>query len=180
MSRVGKKPVNIPKQVTASFDGELLTMKGPKGELRRFIHPNIRLDISDSQIVLSIEDDSKESKSLYGLFRSLIANMVIGVSEGFTRNLEIIGVGYRVEISGDKLVFNLGYSKPIDYDVPKGIEAKVDKKNMLTLSSIDKDLLGVTAAKIRSLRPPEPYKGKGIKYLEERIRRKAGKAGVKT
>ena len=180
MSRVGKKPVIIPKGVKASFDGGILTIKGPKGELSRSIHHNVKLDISDSQIILSIEDDSKGSKSLYGLFRSLIANMALGVSEGFKKTLEIIGIGYRVEISGNKLVFNLGYSNPIDYDVPEGIEAKIDKKNMLTLSSIDKELLGVTAAKIRSLRYPEPYKSKGIKYLEERIRRKAGKAGAKT
>jgi large subunit ribosomal protein L6 len=180
MSRVGKKSIIVPKDVEVKFDGEMLSVKGPKGELRRLIHPKVKLNIDDSQILLSIFDNSKESNSLFGLFRSLIANMVLGVTEGFKKTLEIIGVGYRVELSGNKLVFNLGYSNPITYDIPKGIEIQLDQKNKVVLSGIDKELLGITAAKIRSFRTPEPYKGKGVKYLEETIRRKAGKTGVKT
>lgn len=180
MSRVGKKSIIVPKDVEVKFDGEMLSVKGPKGELRRLIHPKVKLNINDSQILLSIFDNSKESNSLFGLFRSLIANMVLGVTEGFKKTLEIIGVGYRVELSGNKLVFNLGYSNPITYDIPKGIEIQLDQKNKVVLSGIDKELLGITAAKIRSFRTPEPYKGKGVKYLEETIRRKAGKTGVKT
>jgi len=180
MSRVGKKPIVVPKDVKIEFDGVKLSVKGPKGELNRTIHPSVKLDIDDASISLSISDTSKESESLYGLFRSLISNMVEGVSEGFKKTLEIIGVGYRVELSGKQLVFNLGYSNPVNFDIPKGIEAQVEKKNILKLIGIDKELLGDTAATIRGLRPPEPYKGKGIKYLEEKIRRKAGKAGAKT
>jgi len=180
MSRVGKKPIIVPEEVEVKLDGEMLSVKGPKGELRRLIHPKVKLNINGSQILLSIFDNSKKSKSLFGLFRSLIANMVLGVTEGFKKSLELIGVGYRVELTGNKLVFNLGYSNPITYDIPKGIEAQLDQKNKVVLSGIDKELLGVTAAKIRSFRPPEPYKGKGVKYLEETVRRKAGKTGVKT
>jgi len=180
MSRVGKKSIIVPKDVEVKFDGEMLSVKGPKGELRRLIHPKVKLNINGSQILLSIFDNSKESKSLFGLFRSLIANMVLGVTEGFKKSLELIGVGYRVELTGNKLVFNLGYSNPITYDIPKGIEIQLDQKNKVVLSGIDKELLGITAAKIRSFRTPEPYKGKGVKYLEETIRRKAGKTGVKT
>lgn len=180
MSRVGKKPIIVPEEVEVKLDGEMLSVKGPKGELRRIIHPKVKLNINGSQILLSIFDNSKESNSLFGLFRSLIANMVLGVTEGFKKPLELIGVGYRVELTGNKLIFNLGYSNPITYDIPKGIAVQLDQKNKVVLSGIDKELLGVTAAKIRSFRPPEPYKGKGVKYLEETVRRKAGKTGVKT
>ena len=179
MSRVGRKPIMVPKEVEVNFDGEVLSVKGPKGELKRFIHPKVKLSINGSQILLSISDNSKESKSLFGLFRSLVANMVLGVTEGFKKTLEIIGVGYRVELSGNQLVFNLGYSHPVKYQIPKGIEGQLDQRNKLVLSGIDKELLGITAAKIRSFRSPEPYKGKGIKYLGERVRRKAGKTGAK-
>jgi len=157
----------------------MLSAKGPKGELRRFIHPKVELNINKPQIAVSISDNSKESKSLFGLFRSLISNMVVGVNEGFKKTLEIVGVGYRVELSGNQLVFNLGYSNPIKYDIPPGIEVQLDQKNKVILSGIDKELLGITAAKIRSFRPPEPYKGKGVKYFEEKVRRKAGKTGAK-
>jgi large subunit ribosomal protein L6 len=180
MSRVGKRPIIIPKGAEVQFDGDLLSVRGPKGELERSIHPRVKVIIDDSQIKLSISDDSKESKSLFGLFRSLIDNMVVGVTEGFQRTIEVSGVGYRVEQSGDKLVLNLGYSTPVSYDIPHGIQVRLDQKNKIVLSGIDKELLGVTAAKIRGFRPPEPYKGKGVKYLEERIRRKAGKTGIKT
>jgi len=179
MSRVGKKPIILPKGVEITFDGTMLLVKGPKGELRRLIHPKVQLDIDGSQILVTNADNSKESRSLYGLFRSLIANMVLGVTEGFKKTLEVIGVGYRVERSGNQLVFNLGYSHPIAYDIPTGIDAQIDQRNKVVLSGIDKELLGSTAAKIRSFRAPEPYKGKGVKYFEEKIRRKAGKTGVK-
>lgn len=179
MSRVGKKPIIVPKEVEVRLDGEILSVKGPKGELRRLIHPKVGLDINSSQITLSISDNTKESRSISGLFRSLIANMVLGVTEGFKKRLELIGVGYKVEHSGNQLVFNLGYSNPIKYDIPKGIDVQLDQKSKLVLSGIDKELLGTVAAKIRSFRPPEPYKGKGVKYLGELVRRKAGKAGVK-
>lgn len=179
MSRVGKKPIIVPKEVEVRLDGEILSVKGPKGELRRLIHPKVGLDINGSQITLSISDNTKESSAISGLFRSLIANMVLGVTEGFKKSLELIGVGYKVERSGNQLVFNLGYSNPIKYDIPKGIDVQLDQKSKLVLSGIDKELLGTVAAKIRSFRPPEPYKGKGVKYLGELVRRKAGKAGVK-
>jgi len=179
MSRIGQKPIIMPKEVEVTFDGRMLYAKGPKGELRRFIHPKVELNIDKSQIAVSISDNSKESKSLFGLFRSLISNMVVGVNEGFKKTLEIVGVGYRVELSGNQLIFNLGYSNPIKYGIPPGIEVQLDQKNKVILSGIDKELLGITAAKIRSFRPPEPYKGKGVKYFEEKVRRKAGKTGVK-
>jgi large subunit ribosomal protein L6 len=179
MSRVGKKPIIVPKEVEVRLDGEILSVKGPKGELSRLIHPKVGLDINGSQITLSISDNTKESSAISGLFRSLIANMVLGVTEGFKKSLELIGVGYKVEHSGNQLVFNLGYSNPIKYDIPKGIDVQLDQKTKIILSGIDKELLGTVAAKIRSFRPPEPYKGKGVKYLGELVRRKAGKAGVK-
>ncbi len=179
MSRIGKKPIVIPEGVDVNFDGKVLKVKGPKGELSRNIRPEVKVDIKDSQILLSIFDDTKESKSLFGLFRSLISNMVTGAKEGFTKTLEIVGVGHRVEISGKQLVFNLGYSSPVKYEIPQGIEARIEQKNRLILNGIDKELLGFTAAKIRGFKPPDHYKGKGIKYLEEVVRRKAGKAGAK-
>lgn len=179
MSRVGRRPIVIPQGVEVHFDGSMLSVKGPKGELRSPIHSKVMLSIDDSQIVVKNTDNSKESRSLYGLFRSLIANMVLGVSEGFQKTLEITGVGYRVERSGNQLVFHLGYSQPISFEIPKGIDAKVDQRNRLVLSAIDKQLLGSTAAKIRSFRAPEPYKGKGIRHFDEKIKRKAGKTGVK-
>ena len=169
----------MPEGVEISFDGELLSVRGPKGVLSQAIDPKVQIEHNDSQILLAISDSSKESRSLFGLFRSLIANMVIGVTEGFKKTLEIIGVGYRVEIAGNQLVFNLGYSHPISYDIPKGIEAQIEQRNRVVLSGIDKQLVGITAAKLRSFRPPEPYKGKGIQYVGEKIRRKAGKTGAK-
>jgi large subunit ribosomal protein L6 len=180
MSRIGKKPITVPKEVEIQYTGDMLYVKGPKGALHRSIDPRVKLRINDSQIALSISDNSKESKSLFGLFRTLIANMVVGVTDGFQKTLEITGVGYRVELSGDQVVFNLGYSSPITFDMPQGIKAQLDQKNKIILSGIDRELLGITAAKIRSFRAPEPYKGKGVRYLHERVRRKAGKTGVKT
>lgn len=178
MSRIGKMPIQIPKDVKVDLKGDLLSVKGPKGELKRTIHPKVNLNMGDDQISVTVNDDSKESKSLHGLSRALIANMVTGVNKGFERMLEIVGVGYRVELSGRIATFHLGYSHPIVFELPDGIDAAVDKSK-ITLTGIDKELLGRTAAKIRSFRKPEPYKGKGIKYAEEVIKRKAGKTGAK-
>lgn len=178
MSRIGKKPIQIPKGVTIDLKDDLLSVKGPKGGLQRKIHPKVSLRIDDDQILVSVEDKGKESTALHGLFGALINNMVTGVSQGFERALEIVGIGYRAEVSGNVATFHLGYSHPIKYELPKGVEAKVERTK-ITLTGIDKEILGMTAAKIRSLRKPEPYKGKGIKYAEEHIRRKAGKTGAK-
>ena len=177
MSRIGKKPISLPKEVKIDLKGDLLTVKGPKGELRREIHPRVNILTENDQIVVSIEDGGKGSKCLHGLFRALIANMVTGVTQGFERALEIVGVGYRAELSGKRATFHLGYAHPVTLDLPEGIDAKVEKTK-ITLSGIDKELLGRTAAKIRSLREPEPYKGKGIRYEGETVRRKAGKTGA--
>ncbi len=178
MSRIGKRPIPIPKDVEVKFDGDLIVVKGPKGELKRRVHPKIRVDSKGSELVVSVVDDTRESRSLHGLFKVLIANMVTGVANGFEKVLEIVGVGYRAEMKGRTAVFSLGYSHPINFELPDGIDAKIEKTRVI-LNGIDKELLGMTAAKIRSLRKPEAYKGKGIKYADEIIRRKAGKAGIK-
>ncbi|MBW2029947.1 MAG: 50S ribosomal protein L6 [Deltaproteobacteria bacterium] len=178
MSRIGKKPIPIPKDVSIDIKGDSLLVKGPKGELRQKIHPGVGLSREDDQLIVTVNGDTRKSHSLHGLFRALVSNMVTGVSQGFQRELEIVGVGYRGEISGTKATFHLGYSHPIVFQLPDGIEAKIEKTK-ITLSGIDKELLGRTAAKIRNFRAPEPYKGKGIKYAEENIRRKAGKTGAK-
>jgi len=178
MSRIGKKPIAIPKGVEVRFEGDRLKVKGPKGELNLNVHPDVKLDIEDNSIAVSVVDETRESRSIHGLFRVLIDNMVTGVTKGFERILEIVGVGYRAELKGRTAVFNLGYSHPINFELPEGIDAKIEKTK-ITLSGIDRELLGMTAAKIRSFRKPEPYKGKGIKYAGEMIRRKAGKTGAK-
>ena len=164
--------------VNVTLKENFITVKGPKGELSRRIHPKVQVKIDDNNIVTTVQDETKETSSLHGLFTILITNMVTGVTKGFERVLEIVGVGYRAELKGRTAVFNIGYSHPINFDLPKGIDAKIDRTKVI-LSGIDRELLGLTAAKIRSLRKPEPYKGKGIKYADEMIRRKAGKAGAK-
>ena len=179
MSRVGTKPISLPQEVKRDLKDDLLTVKGPKGELRRKIHPRINILTENDQIIVSIKDNDKGSRALHGLFRALIANMVTGVTQGFERALEIVGVGYRAELSGKRATFHLGYARPVSLDLPEGIDARVEKTK-ITLSGIDKELLGRTAAKIRSLREPEPYKGKGIRYEGESVRRKAGKTGATT
>lgn len=178
MSRIGKKPIAIPKGVEVRLERDQLIIKGPKGKLNLKVHPDVKLDIADNNIAVSVIDETRESRSIHGLFRVLIDNMVTGVTKGFERVLEIVGVGYRAELKGRTAVFNLGYSHPINFELPTGIDAKIEKTK-ITLSGIDRELLGMTAAKIRSFRKPEPYKGKGIKYAGEMIRRKAGKAGAK-
>jgi large subunit ribosomal protein L6 len=178
MSRTGKRPIPVPKDVKVDLKDDLLTVKGPKGELRRNIHPKIKIGMEDDHILVSIDDEDKKAISLHGLFRVLVANMVTGVSKGFEVGLEIVGVGYRAELSGRKASFYLGYSHPIVFELPDGIDAEIEKTR-ITLKGIDKELLGRTAAKIRSFRKPEPYKGKGVRYAEEVVKRKAGKAGAR-
>lgn len=178
MSRVGKKPIPIPKEVKIDLKGDLLVVTGPKGKLSRKIHPRVNIITKDGQMLVSVRDGNKGSKALHGLFRALIVNMVTGVTQGFERALEIVGVGYRVELSGRRATFHLGYSNPVNFELPEGVEARVEKTR-ITLIGMDKELLGRTAAKMRTLREPEPYKGKGIRYEGEIIRRKAGKTGAK-
>jgi len=177
MSRIGKRPIPITKDVEVKIDGDMMTVKGPKGVLERRIHDKISVEINDDNLILTPVDDHRETRALHGLFGALVLNMVTGVSKGFEKALEIVGVGYRAELNGRTAIFNLGYSNPIHFELPEGIDANIDK-NKIVLTGIDKELLGRTAAKIRSLRKPEPYKGKGMKYVDEMIRRKAGKAGA--
>ncbi|ASB48465.1 50S ribosomal protein L6 [Alkalitalea saponilacus] len=180
MSRIGKAPISIPAGVNVTVKDNLVTVKGPKGELQQEIHPEMKVEINDG--VLSVERPSEEKsfKSLHGLYRSLINNMVVGVSEGYQKKLELVGVGYRAASTGQILELSLGYSHAIHIQLPKEIkvEAVTDRKSnpIITLESIDKQLLGQVCAKIRSLRKPEPYKGKGIRFVGEVIRRKAGKS----
>jgi large subunit ribosomal protein L6 len=178
MSRIGKLPIVLEKGVrVAPLDG-VLKAEGPKGKLETRIAPGFAIDINDGRIVVKRPGDSQEERALHGLMRKLIANMVEGVSKGFTRVLEINGVGYRAEVRGSNVNFTLGYSHPIVYQLPPGVTAKVERQVIITLESADRQLLGAVAAEIRSLRPPEPYKGKGIRYANETIRRKAGKAAA--
>ncbi len=179
MSRVGKKPIPLPGKVKVTYTEGRLTVEGQKGKLTRTIHPEVQLQVADDQILVTPNTDNRKGQALRGLTRSLVANMVSGVDTGFERVLEINGIGYRAEVQGKSIVFNLGYSHPIQFDLPDGITAAVDKNNVVRLAGIDKELVGQTAARIRKLRPPEPYKGKGVKYQEEYIQRKAGKAGTK-
>jgi len=175
MSRIGKKPVVIPAGVAVDLKDETLKIKGPKGELVLAVHPKVAINHTDSELTVSVKHpDVKAEKALWGLFRALINNMVVGVTSGFTKILEINGVGYKATMTGTKLVMALGYSHPIEMEVPKGLEVKVEK-NVITIAGIDRQLVGQFAAEVRSQREPEPYKGKGIKYSDETIRRKAGK-----
>ncbi|HOW08456.1 MAG TPA: 50S ribosomal protein L6 [Bacteroidales bacterium] len=181
MSRIGKLPVNLPKGVTVTVsDTNVVSVKGPLGELSQPVSPDLKVNVVDNTIVLERPTDSKTHKSLHGLYRALIANMVIGVSQGFKKELELVGVGYRAEAKGQLLEMSLGYSHDIIMQLPDEvkIETKTERRSnpVITLTSIDKQLIGHVAAKIRSLRPPEPYKGKGIKFVGETLRRKAGKS----
>jgi large subunit ribosomal protein L6 len=177
MSRIGRKIIELPKGVTVTLANGVVKVKGPKGELQKPLNARVDVKIEGNTVEFSRRDEARESRAAHGLMRALTANMVTGVSEGFERKLEINGVGYRAEVKGKQIVMALGFSHPIEYDLPAGVTAKVDK-NVLTLAAIDKEVLGQTAAKVRSFRPPEPYKGKGVKYLEETIQRKVGKAGA--
>ncbi len=179
MSRVGKKPISVPGKTKITYKDRVITVQGEKGTLTRAIHPNMDLEIDKDMITVTMQQATKSNRALQGLTRSLVANMVIGVDKGFEKVLEINGIGYRASLSGNTIVLNLGFSHPVNFELPDGIAAKVDKNNTVTLSGINKELLGQTAASIRSLRPPEPYKGKGIKYADEYVQRKAGKTGTK-
>ncbi len=179
MSRIGKKPITIPKGVTIKKDGNHLIVKGPKGELENSFHPNIKIEVTEAEIVVTRPDDTKENKALHGLTRALLQNMVQGVTEAYTKTLDIVGVGYRVELKGANLLVNIGYSHPIYFMPPEGVTLQAPTQTQIVISGIDKQLVGMVAAKIRSIRKPEPYKGKGIKYSDEQIMRKAGKTAGK-
>jgi len=177
MSRIGKKPIEIPEKTEINIDNHSLTIKGPKGELNLEVHPEIKVEKKDNQITLSPTKIHKGTKALWGTYRAHIANMIQGVMEGYEKKLEIHGVGYKARAEGKDLVLDLGYSHPIKVKAPEGIEFKVEK-NLITVSGIDKQLVGQIAAEIREKRKPEPYKGKGVRYQGELVRRKAGKKAV--
>lgn len=179
MSRIGRKPINLPKGVDIQIDGNKVTVKGPKGSLTQELPADISLNVVDDQIIVSRPSDAKHHRAFHGLSRALVANMVEGVTNGFEKKLELVGVGYRAQMQGSKLMLNLGYSHPILVDAPEGIQFEVPAVTKITVKGLDKQLVGNTAAHIRALRKPEPYKGKGIKYENEVIRRKAGKSGVR-
>jgi len=179
MSRIGKLPIEIPKGVKISFSDSVLSVQGPNGNLSRQIMSIVSLAITDSVIEVARNDETSSARSAHGLTRTLINNMVVGVTKGFQTNLEINGVGYRAEVKGAELVLSLGYSHPVNFLIPSGISIEVEKMTKLSVKGFDKELVGQTAAKIRSFRRPEPYKGKGIKYADETILRKAGKTGKK-
>jgi large subunit ribosomal protein L6 len=178
MSRVGKLPVTVPQGVRINLQGAVLQVEGPKGKLQHEIPPGLKIETADNKITVSREVEQKKVRALHGLTRTLIANMVWGVTQGFKKELEIVGVGYRADISSNVLNLTLGYSHPIKFPLPEGITGKVDKQ-VITLEGIDKGLVGQTAAKVRRLRKPDSYKGKGIRYLGEVIKTKVGKSGVK-
>lgn len=179
MSRIGLKPITIPAGVDVNVNGTTVTVKGPNGTLSMDAHPNMAVSIEGSEVIVSRPNDDKENRSLHGLTRTLIHNMVVGVTEGFKKNLEVNGVGYRVQMQGNKLVMNLGFSHQVTMEAPQGIKVECPSANAIVISGADKQMVGQFAAQVREKRPPEPYKGKGIKYAEEHIRRKEGKAGKK-
>jgi large subunit ribosomal protein L6 len=177
MSRIGRLPITVPSTVDVTIDGRLLTVKGPKGTLSRQLHPDMTVSREEGTLVVTRPTEQKTHKQLHGLTRTLVNNMVVGVTDGYRKGLEITGVGYRAALNGQKLTLNLGYSHPIEIDPPAGISFEVENPTRLAVVGIDKELVGQIAAKVRSTRKPEPYKGKGVRYAGEKIRRKAGKAG---
>lgn len=179
MSRIGKKPIEIPKGVTITKSGNVIKVKGPKGELENSFHSKISVDVKDSEVIVTRPDDTKENKSLHGLTRALLQNMVDGVVNAYTKTLDIVGVGYRAELKGKNLLLNIGYSHPIYFIPPDGVTLQTPAQTQIVVTGIDKQLVGLVAAKIRGIRKPEPYKGKGIKYSDEQIQRKAGKTAGK-
>jgi large subunit ribosomal protein L6 len=179
MSRVGKLPVKIPEKVKVAVDGQLVKVEGPKGKMSFPFNPVVKVEVDKGEVKVSRPDDSRLSKGLHGLTRTLVKNALEGVTKGYERGLEISGVGFKAELKGKELHFALGFSHPVVFKLPEGVTAEVDpKQTKITLRGADKHLLGLTAAKVRALRPPEPYKGKGVKYAEEKIRRKEGKTGA--
>ncbi len=179
MSKIGKLPVAIPAGVTVTVTGNTVAVKGPKGELKQDFASDIKVEVKDNEVILSLLNDTKQANAFHGLYRNLIHNMVVGVTTGFTKTLVITGVGYRAEVQGKTLMLNLGFSNDIFVAIPEGLTVAADAQGKLTISGIDKQLVGEFSAQIRKLRMPEPYKGKGIRYDNEVIRRKVGKTGVK-
>jgi large subunit ribosomal protein L6 len=177
MSRVGKKPIVIPAGVTVTLNNNTVTVKGPKGELTRTFHSDITINVEESLVTITRPSDVKEHRALHGTTRAVLANMVEGVSTGFTRGLELIGVGYRAQKQGNKLVLNVGYSHPVEIEAEEGLEIEVPANTKIIIKGTDKERVGALAANIRGVRPPEPYKGKGIRYEGEFVRRKEGKTG---
>jgi large subunit ribosomal protein L6 len=177
MSRIGRKPIAIPAGVEVVIDGNVVEVKGNNGTLKQSFRPEIKIEVENGEIIVSRPDDNKEMRSLHGLTRNLVSNMVTGVSTGFTKELEINGVGYKAALQGKQLVLNLGYSHPINYDTPDGITFEVPSPLKVIIKGADKQQVGQVASEIRGYRPPEPYLGKGVKYVDEKIRRKAGKSG---
>lgn len=177
MSRIGKLPIAIPGSVNVTIDGQSVTVKGPKGELSLVIAEPIRAEVEDGQIIVTRPDDERDSRALHGLTRTLIYNDIIGVTDGYTKSLEVVGTGYRVQAKGNGLELALGFSHPVSFEAPEGISLAVEGNNKITVSGISKQAVGEVAANIRKLRKPEPYKGKGVRYAGENVRRKAGKAG---
>lgn len=179
MSRLGKLPIELPQGTQVKIEGAFIVVKGPKGELKEKMHSAVKVDIAEKQVLVDVKDrENKKERALWGLYRSLLNNMVVGVNQGFSKKLEINGVGYKANVSGNKLNISAGYSHVVEFFLPAGISAVVEG-NTITVSGIDKQLVGETAAQIRKIRKPEPYKGKGIKYSTETLRRKAGKTAAK-
>jgi large subunit ribosomal protein L6 len=179
MSRIGKRPIEVPSKVTVKIDGQHVTVKGPKGELDWVVPEQVTVEQEGETIKVLRRDESRKSRERHGLSRTLVANMVEGVSKGFEKRLEIQGVGYRAQVQGKNLILNVGYSQPVEIMPPEGIQIAVESQTNVIVSGTNKEIVGNTAAKIRAVRPPEPYKGKGIRYAGEMVRRKAGKAGKK-
>ncbi|MGZ9587245.1 50S ribosomal protein L6 [Paenibacillus marinisediminis] len=179
MSRIGRKPINVPAGVTVTLDNTVITVKGPKGSLTRELHKDMKVSIAENEILIERPSDNKVHRSLHGTTRTVVNNMVVGVTEGYAKTLELVGVGYRANKTGDKLVLNVGYSHPVEFTPEAGIEFEVPAQTKIIVKGIDKERVGAYAANIRAVREPEPYKGKGIKYEGERILRKEGKAGKK-
>ena len=179
MSRIGKRVIPIPDKVTVTLDGQTVAVKGPKGELSRVLPSGVTVEQQDKTLQVNRVNDSRTARERHGLCRTLVYNRVEGVSQGYTRRLEIQGVGYRAQVQGQKLILSMGYSHPVEMDPPDGIQFVVENNTNVIVTGIDKELVGNTAARIRAVRPPEPYKGKGIRYAGEQVRRKAGKTGKK-
>lgn len=179
MSRIGRKPINLPAGVEVKIENNIITVKGPKGVLSQSIPEDISIGLQENELLCTRPSDAKRHRAMHGLTRALVANMVTGVTTGFEKKLEMVGVGYRAQMQGSKLVMNIGYSHPIEIEPPQGVEFEVPAVTRITVKGIDKQLVGNTAADIRALRKPEPYKGKGVRYENEVVRRKAGKSGAK-
>ncbi|MFH5881622.1 MAG: 50S ribosomal protein L6 [Candidatus Izemoplasmataceae bacterium] len=175
MSRIGKKPITLPQGVTLTVDGQLVEVKGPKGTLSMTVHENMSVNIDESNVTVERPSETKQNKTLHGTTRALIQNMVVGVSEGYTKKLQMVGVGYRSAVQGKNIVVSAGYSQPVELTIPEGLTVEVVKNTEISISGIDKQLVGEFAANIRAIRKPEPYLGKGIRYVDEYVRRKEGK-----